>query len=96
MRLGVTGIKIWLSFAPALDMKIQTFLHKFSKTITSKYSGPAGAIMLPVKIINKSNFTRNSIRSYYKRSFLLNSKRALSLLFVGYKRSILSKYSYIY
>lgn len=94
MRLGVTGIKVWLAYAVASDMKIKTDLSKNYVSSYAQWAVNNSTIFLPIKQLKKSTY-------YHFISTKANSditlfNRVPFIYSIGYSRSLLAKYSYIY
>lgn len=94
MRLGVTGVKVWLAYSSVYDMRVKTGItNKMNPMSISWLISKKSKNIIPSVTLKYSNFYRiflkNNIEGVY-------STRSASLLELATSKNLLARYSYIY
>lgn len=102
MRLGMTGVKIWLSYANSSDIKSKNFFE--SKSVASRRSFVFGSrvVQVPVRSYVPSEM-RQAISRFYQQKVPFHRSASFKNVIrpaerrqVSFLRTFYSKYSYIY
>ena len=100
MRLGVTGIKVWMSYSSNLDMLAKTKINNLSNVIDARWLDPtlskSKLFSIPIRVLRSSVLKRrcswsSALNKFSYKSFILSNQ-----INIRKSRFLLARYSYIY